>query len=267
MFNKRISLIFFNIPLLCFGMLIFLFSSCVTQHKLEYLQPQRSLSQEYPNSGFQDYKLKPNDELYIQITSLDDAAATISSSSSPTSSMLMSGISPYGASLMSHTIDKDGYLELPVIGKIQVKDKTLTQVASLIKEALVNVLNQPIVSVKLVNTYISVLGEVRTPGHFIDSEDKLSIFDAIGMAGDITDYGNRKKVILIRNENGNNVRREINLLKSNILASDYYYVRPGDIIYVKPMRSKFWGFREFPIGTILSAITTAILILNSPKIR
>jgi polysaccharide biosynthesis/export protein len=255
----KISIVFLN-NALYLGFLIFFLSSCVVHHEVEYLQQKKQLSSEYPNTGLKDYKLKPKDELYIQISSLDEAAATISSSTS--SSSLMGGMNPYGASLLSHTIDKEGFLELPVIGKIQVKDKTIGEATAMIKEALIHVLSQPVVSVKLVNTYISVLGEVKTPGHFVFSEDKLTVFDAIGLAGDITDYGNRKSIILIRNENGINVRKELNLLNSEVLASEYYYIRPGDIIYIKPLRSKFWGFKEFPFATLLTGVTTAVLVLN-----
>lgn len=245
-------------PLSLLVLLLFVLSSCVTQRKLEYVR-QHSNFKEYSNSGLEEYKLKPKDELYIQISSLDEGSATITSNSRSEST---GGLNAYGAALLSHVVDKDGFLELPVVGKIQVKDKTLIQTKAMIKEALANVLNQPVVSVKLVNTFISVLGEVRLPGHYVYSEDKLTIFDALGLAGDITDYGNRKKVILIRNEEGKNVLKELNLLKPDILTSNDYYVRPGDIIYVKPMRGRFWGFKEFPFGVVLSAVTTSVLIIN-----
>ena len=252
-----------NVVLPCFILFVFLFSSCASQRKLEYLQQPSSFEKEYPNAGLQDYKLKPKDELYVQISSLDEATATISASAS--SSRETSGMSPYGASLMAHSIDNEGYVILPVIGKILVKDKTLAQVTSLIQESLVGVLSHPDVTVKLVNAYISILGEVKTPGHFVYSEDKLSVFDALGLAGDITEFGNRKYVILVRNENGKNVRRELNLLKSDILTSDYYYLRPGDILYIKPRKSKFWGFNQFPFSTLLTAITTTIVVLQYQK--
>ena len=82
----------------------------------------------------------------------------------------------------------------------------------------------------------------------------------LGLAGDITDYGNRKKVILVRNENGENIRINLNLTNSDILTSDYYYLRPNDIVYVKPLKEKFWGLRTFPWGVFFSAITTGLLI-------
>jgi polysaccharide export outer membrane protein len=206
-----------------------------------------------------DYRLKPNDELYIQITSLDEAAANVFSTGKE-QTYYVGTMQPYGASLMSYSIDKDGYLLLPVIGKVLVKDKTLAEVSVILKDSLNHILNQPIVTIKLVNRYVSVLGEVKNPGHFSYSQDKLTIYDALGLAGDITDYGNRNKVILIRNANGENIRINVDITKSDILVSDYYNLRPNDIVYVKPLRNKFWGMRQFPFEILFSGLTTALLI-------
>jgi polysaccharide export outer membrane protein len=172
---------------------------------------------------------------------------------------------PYGASLLSYSVDKDGYLFLSVVGKILVKDKTLSEVSAILKESLKGILNQPNVSVKLVNRYVTVLGEVNRPGNFAYSKDKLTVFDALGLAGDIGDYGNRKKVILIRNAEGQNIRINLDLNKAEILSSEYYYLRPNDILYVKPLREKFWGLRQFPYAIILSTLTTGLLIYSIVK--
>lgn len=236
---------------------LFILNSCVTQRQIEYLQ--KSGKNEYPAFNNADYKLKAADELYIQISSQDDVASNIFSN---TGSQNLGNMNAFGASLMSHTIDKDGFLELPVIGRVQAKDRTIAELTGQIKENLSNVLNQPIVSIKLVNRYISVLGEVKSPGHYVYSQEKLSILDAVGLAGDITDYGNRKSVLLVRNVNNINIRQELNLLDSEILASSYYYLRPGDIVYVKPMQNKFWGLRQFPFSVFLTSISTTILVLN-----
>ena len=118
------------------------------------------------------------------------------------------------------------------------------------------------VSVKLVTRYVSVLGEVRNPGRFSYPQDKFTILDALSLAGDITDYGNRKEVILTRNENGMNMRIVVDLSKSEILNSDYYYIRPNDIVYVKPLRKKFWDVRLFPWGAIINVLTAAILLFT-----
>ena len=237
-----------------------LLTSCVTHRDLAYLQDKNNNMKAFKEAELPDYRLKPNDELYIQISSLDEAAANVFSKSGQ--DLNIGYIQPYGASLLSHSIDKQGYLFLPLIGKILVKDKTISEVNVILKDSLNHILNQPLVSVKLVNRYISVLGEVKNPGHFSYSQDKLTIYDALGLAGDIADYGNRSKVILIRNEKGENIRINVNLSKSEILASDYYYLRPNDIVYVTPLRKKFWGLSQFPYGVILSALTTGLLIYN-----
>jgi polysaccharide export outer membrane protein len=106
------------------------------------------------------------------------------------------------------------------------------------------------------------LGEVKNPGHFSYSQDKLTIYDALGFAGDITDYGNRNKVILIRNINGENIRINVDITNSDILASDYYNLRPNDIVYVKPLRNKFWGMRQFPFTILFDTLTTALLFYS-----
>jgi polysaccharide export outer membrane protein len=247
-------------PLLIAFVVLVAFSSCVTQRKVEYLRDSDKNIKSFKEAELGDYKLKPNDELYIQINSLDEAAANVFSNEKQ--ELYLGSIQPYGASLISYTIDKQGYLLLPVIGKILVKDKTLSQVSQALKDSLNHILNQPIVSVKLVNRYVSVLGEVRNPGHFAFSQEKLTIYDALGLAGDITEYGNRNNVILIRNTDGDNLRINVDLTRSDILASEYYNLRPNDIVYVKPLRNKFWGMREFPFGILFSTLTTGLLIYN-----
>jgi polysaccharide export outer membrane protein len=238
-------------------------SSCVTQRRVEYLQDNNKNVKSFKEADFSDYKLKPNDEMYIQINSLDEAAANVFSNTRQ--DYYLGSIQPYSASLMSYSIDKDGYLLLPVIGKILVRDKTITEVSTILKDSLNHILNQPIVTVKLVTRYVSVLGEVRNPGHFPYAQDKLTIYDALGLAGDITDYGNRDNVILIRNINGENIRINVDITKSDILASDYYNLRPNDIVYVKPLRNKFWGMRQFPFNILLTTLTTAILFYSVLK--
>lgn len=249
----------FQLASTTFISLMLLMTSCIVQKNLEYLQDDNETIKAFDEADFPDYILKPNDELYIQISSLDDAAAGVFSSSP---SYYVGTMQPYGASLLSYAIDKDGFLSLPVIGLIHAQDRTLSEVAGVIKDSLTHILNQPIVSVKLVNRYVSVLGEVSFPGQFPYAQDKLSVYDALALAGDITIYGNRNEVILIRNENGENIRVNIDLNDSNILASDYYHLRPNDMIYVKPMKQRFWGLDQFPYAVILSTITTALLVFS-----
>jgi polysaccharide biosynthesis/export protein len=256
---------FRNFSLVFSGISLFILSSCISQREVEYLQDSDKTIKAFREAENQDYRLKPDDELYIQINSLDDASANVFSNSNSQQSSYMGSIQPYGASLVSYAINKEGFLLLPLIGNIFVKDKTVPQVSEILKDSLRNILNQPIVSVKLVNRFVSVLGEVRNPGHFPFSQEKLTVYDALGLAGDITDYGNRNEVILTRNENGKNIRINLDLTRSDILASNFYYLRPNDIVYVKPLTKKFWGMREFPFNILLTSISTALLIYTVVK--
>ncbi len=253
------KILFFSLTTLC------ILSSCVTQREVEYLQDKNKGNQSFSDPQTEEYRIKPADELYIQISSLDEASANIFTGSNLQQTYYMGSVQPYGASLISYTVDKEGYIHLPVIGSLLVKDKTLTQVGEMIRTALVNVLNQPLVNIKLVNRYVAVLGEVKNPGHYVFPKNKLTIFEAIGMAGDITDYGNRKEVIVVRNENGKNTSHSLNLTKSEILTSEFYYLHPNDMVYVKPMNKKYWGLRQFPFTVVLSILTTTVLYYNAFK--
>jgi len=259
---KRHRILLYNYVL---GLILIHLTSCVTQKNVEILQDDESVSKSYTETNIEDYHIKPFDELYIEISSLDEAAATVFTSSASQQFSSQGSIQPYGASLVSYTVDKTGQLLLPLIGQIQVKDKTIPQAIEIIKDSLYNILNQPIVKMKLVNRFVSVLGEVRNPGHFAYSQEKLTIFDALGIAGDINEYGNRREVLLARNENGKNARIILDLTNPDILSSKYYIIKPNDLVYVKPLRKKFWGMREFPFAITLSAISTAILLYNVVK--
>ncbi len=241
-------------------------TSCVMQRNVEYIRDNTTEIKTFPEPGIEDYRLKPNDELYIQITSLDDATTNVFTASG-NQQLFMGSIDPFGASLISHTIDKDGNIILPVLGQLNVMGKTTSEVGSIITQALTNVLSEPMVSVKLVNRYVSILGEVRVPGHYPYTKNKFSVYDAISMAGDISEYGNRREVVIIRNEDGVNKRVTLDLTDSDILTSEYYYILPNDMVYVKPMNRKFWGLNQFPYSVVLSTVTTALLIYTviNPK--
>lgn len=242
---------------------ILLFSSCVSQRNVEYLRDKSNQEGDiktFADAKIPDYKLKPKDELFIQIKSLDDPSTNVFQQLGVQESGNISYIQPYGASLMSYSVDKAGYIQLPVLGNIHVEDKSVPEVNAILQDSLEHILSNPTVTVKLVNRYVSVLGEVQNPGHFSYSQEKLTVFDALGLAGDITEYGDRNEVILARNENGKNLRINIDLTSSELMESEYYYIRPNDMVYVKPMRKKFWGMRQFPFEILLSSLSTAVLL-------
>jgi polysaccharide export outer membrane protein len=240
-----------------------LFSSCVSHRNLEYLRDKENKKEviiSYAEAKIPDYKLKPNDELNINIKSLDDPATNVFQTLGNQQGSFGGYTTPYSASLTSYMIDRSGFIQLPVIGNMYVKDKTIPEVISMLQDSINNILSSPTVTIKLINRYVSVLGEVARPGNFSYAYEKLNVFDALGLAGDITTYGDRNDVTLVRNENGKNIRIKIDLTSADLMASEYYYLRPNDMIYVKPMQKKFWGLAQFPWTVLLSTISTVILI-------
>lgn len=248
LFNTQKLLLSFLAP-------VFITFSCVTQRNLEYLRDKQKTPVAYNEASFIDYKLKFNDALYIQINSIDDEASNVFAQGTG-----MQSLEPYGAYMNSYTVDMEGFVQLPVIGKINVLGKTTSEVNEMIRDSVINILSLPTVTVRLVNRYVSVLGEVRNPGHFVYSQDRFTIYNAIGLAGDINDYGNRREIVLTRNENGENIKINLDLTRADILSSPYYFIQPNDLIYVSPLRKRFWGMREFPFTIIISAITTALVV-------
>jgi len=244
---------------------LLLFTGCVTQKEIEYMQGSDRTTKSFTEAVVPDYRLQPNDELYIKVNSLDDPTSNIFSTASGQQSTGNESLSPYGASLLSYAIDKDGYLQLPLVGNIFVKDKTTSEVSALLVDSLSHILSQPIVKVKLVNRYVSVLGFVKSPGHYPYAQDKLTIYDALGLAGDMTIFANRKDVLLTRNESGKNNLIKIDLTNPDILASKYYYIRPNDVIYVKPLKKRVWGISEFPFGIFLSSVSLALVVYSIVK--
>lgn len=260
--NRKIQ--FSSLPLfrkvIFYVLLIFsiLLNSCVVQHDLEYMKAKKESPVASYEPEFSEYHLQPNDALYIQISSLDDIASNVFAQSAGQ----QPNLDPYSAYMSSYTIDQNGYVQLPVIGKIHASGRTTLEVVDLIKDSVENILSLPVITVKLVNQYVSVLGAVRNPGHYVFSQEEFTIFNALGLAGDITIYGNRKEVMITRNENGKVFTMNFDLTSPEILSSKYYYIQPNDMIYVKSMNKRFWGMEQFPFVLILTTITTGLLIYS-----
>lgn len=243
------------------GLLAILFPSCVTHQDLVYMQGKYDELQTYDDFDLPDYRLKPQDDLYIQINSLDDPSTNVFSVAEPGGGGY--NLTPYSAALLSYKITKEGYLQLPVIGNLIVAGKTTNEVQIMIQDSLENVLSKPTVTVKLANRFVTVLGEVNLPGHYSYSEEKLTIYQALGLAGDITDFGNRKEVSITRNEDTINKVVTVDLTDPGIASSEYLYVRPNDLIYVKPLRKRFWDLSTFPYTFLIAAISTGILVFTA----
>ena len=144
-----------------------------------------------------------------------------------------------GASAIGYTVEADGKINLPLIGKVKAEGLKRVELEVILTELLKDYTKNPIVSVKFLNYSFSVLGEVGNPGKFIMPTEKMSLLEAISMAGDLTVLSKRENILVIREENGNRTTGRLNLLSKDIFKSPYFYIKTNDLIYVEPVNSKF----------------------------
>jgi polysaccharide biosynthesis/export protein len=245
---------------LLFLIVIFLLDACIPQTRLQYLQDpvlEKNIYELYEKNVV---RIKPNDELYIRVSSFDDVAFNFFNTQANANYMTYSN--DVSISLISFIVNDSGYINFPILGQVQIADLTIDEATEKLRSMLSEYFNQPTIIMKLVNKRINVLGEVEQAGSYMYTKDRINIFEAISMAGDATVHGNLKNVYLIRANNDSIMKTQLDLTKDIILTSEYYYVQPNDIIYIKPRTSITWNVISVPISLLLSTVTTALLILN-----
>ena len=253
-------------PIVWIGIIALLFSSCVPQKKMLYLQATDSADtlKSYVNDRKIDYRIQPGDNLYIRVVTLDETTTMLLNPLTGGGSTRSGAIGGNDASiyLQSYTVNEAGYLDFPMTGEIFVRNMNVDEIRDAIKEKLNEYLKELVVIVKLVNFNITLLGEVRAPGIYKIYQTDINIFEALSMGRDLTDFANRNKVAIIRQTKTGSSIHYIDLTKKDILASDFYYLKPNDIIYALPVKGKQFTFANFPYGVVFGFISTTILLLN-----
>lgn len=252
MYNKIVSVV-----------VILLFTSCVSNKKSIYLRGK--LTQELKDietldkEMIRNYKIKPNDNLYIRVNSLDERSSDFLNNQSGETTQIQGAMA---ASLIGYRVEHDGSIYFPYIGKVNVANLTIEQVREKIQLVVSKYIEESSVTVKLLNDNITVIGEVKAPGRFLLYDEQINLLEAVSMAGDMTDFANKKNVRLIRKNGDEYQMIEINTLKDDLILSPYFYVKPGDIIYVEPRHLKAVSLSNISIGMALTFLNTALLIFT-----
>jgi polysaccharide export outer membrane protein len=242
----------------------FFLTGCVTNKKLTYIQYRGVKNDIIQPVAPADYKLMPYDNIFIRVVTPDPQWSAMFNTM-PVATYSIS-VTEQSADLVSYPIDGDGYILLPYAGKIKVAGKTLAMVTDDVEKVLKSYVADAAVTVKMVNNYVSLIGEVQRPGRYPIYKERMNIFQALAMAGDLTQFSNRQKIQLIRQTPEGNLVKEFNLNDRSIMASEYFYVMPNDVIYARPMKGKFFQMSAFPYSVLLSTITTFILLWNVMKL-
>jgi len=214
----------------------------------------------FANERLIDYRIQPGDNLYIRVVTLDETTNLLLNP-------LVSGNGNVGGNdasiyLQSFTVNEAGYLEFPMIGEIFVRNMNVDEIRDAITEQLAEYLKELVVVVKLVNFNITLLGEVTIPGTYKIYQTNINLFEAISLARDLTDFANRNKIAVIRQTKAGSSVNYVDITNKDILASDFYYLKPNDIIYAQPVKGKQFTFANFPYGVVFGFISTTILLLS-----
>lgn len=219
-----------------------LLSSCGTSKEVVYFQDLKPGESEIKLPEVQTITVQPEDKISIIVNSRDPQLTDLFNLpivSRQLGQSLRTGGNTTGSSqgISGYTVDAEGNIDFPVIGKIHVAGMKREEIAKFIKDKLIadNLVKDPVVTVEFMNLCVSVLGEVNNPGRFNIDRDRLTVLDALSLAGDLTIYGNRYKVLVLRQEGDTQRVYGINLTSGeHLYSSPAYYLQQNDVVYVEP---------------------------------
>tara|TARA_R110001606_G_scaffold152476_1_gene293190 strand:- start:527 stop:1351 length:825 start_codon:yes stop_codon:yes gene_type:complete len=259
--QKKINMNSNSIKVILAFFFLTLFYNCVSKKDIVYFQfdeiDQSKVSNKYVTF------FKPDDLLEITISAKDVDAVrpfNLSAVTYSTSSNSAIGV----AQKQTYLIDADGEVEIPILGKIKLGGLTRENGIALLKDKLSpDYIINPHINIRIVNFKISVLGDVTMPGNYVIPNERITIIDAIGLAGDLNISGNRKNVLVIREENGMKVKYRINLLSNDTFISPVYYLQQNDVVVVEQNLAKMQTASSNSTTTLFISLTAVLVgLLN-----
>ncbi len=243
--------------------LIFFISACNSTKKLVYfdnIQDSVIKLKAQPIEAI----IQRNDLISIAVNSLNPEATAIFNAPNESTPNANNATANDNTLTVGYLVNPNGDIQFPVLGAIHVEGLTKSQLTALLIKQLTDkkLLIDPIVTIRHLNFRVSVLGEVTTPGVYTIPNEKISILEALGLAGDITIYGKKDNVLIIRQStNGEKIIKRINLKSSEILSSPYYYLQSNDVIYVEPSTDRVAKEKSLMLLPIVLSLTTLLIVI------
>ncbi|HEX5150788.1 MAG TPA: polysaccharide biosynthesis/export family protein [Parafilimonas sp.] len=257
----------FSTVLICFFFCAIL-SSCASYKNVAYFKdfPDTAKRTSVETSSFKSPVIKPDDLLSITIQTVDPDVSAVLNSANSVMQTTSATTTSQQQTLPGYLVDKNGEVELPFVGKMKLEGYTTVEARDAIREAMLKYVKNPIVNVKFNNFKVTVLGEVLKPATYIMPTEKVTVFDALGQAGDLTIYARRENILVIRDSLDNKKNMvHLNLNSKDIMSSPYFYLQPNDVVYVEPNESKARStdaVRNRNI-TILASVLSILIIVAS----
>lgn len=248
-------------------------SSCVTARKVNYMQePDKYIPHYADTLSFEDYELRIGDRLYVYVYSLDEKVMQMYNSGGGNGSSMrqqMSNGTTYGSyDLYTYLIDDEGYIDFPTIGKVFVRGMTTRQVKVRLEEELSTLLKEVpgystvSVEVNIVNRSFSVIG--AQSGRYMINKEKMTIFEALAMAGDLGEFNSRKEIKLVREKNGVTTIKTFDARSKDLVNSEYYYIEPNDIIYIRKIPGYSFGINSAAtvVGVTAATLSFGVFVYS-----
>ena len=230
-----------RLPFVFFLVLLLGTSSCVSYRELvnfEDINAQQELVEDIDNAL--ELRIQPRDLLRIQVLGTDpEAIAPFNDVAGGGGGGGLGQANNQNLQLLTgYLVDEDGFIDIPLLGRIEAAGQTVESLQFLIRGRLEQYLVDPVVNVRYLNFKVTVLGEVTVPGVITLPNSRVTILEAIGLAGDLTDYADRNSILVVREQDGRRSFQRLNLQNDDVFTSDYYYLKQNDMIYVEPIRAR-----------------------------
>lgn len=235
--------------------------SCATKKEIIYFQDSDSLNNTEIQKAFEPI-IEPNDILHISISSFDDSLVAPFNKEK----FAENNANADNLALQGYLVNSEGNINFPVLGAIAVAGKSRSEIENLLRTKLMEYITDVVVDVRILNFKVTILGEVANPGVYTIRNERVTVPEALGLAGDLTDDGNRNNISIIREENGKRIVTKLDLTTSDVFTSNFFFLKQNDVIYVEPsLRGvKKSGFIP-DIPALLSLVTvvlSAVIIIT-----
>lgn len=253
---------------LLFIALLAFVTSCKSGNQLTYFQnlPVEDIIM-LNDSGSYSLRIVPDDELLITVTSL--SAEATSMFNLPMVNLATRGDQQVtgNVAMQTYIVDSEGDIRFPRLGKLHVAGLTTTELTDMLIERISSEVESPMVRVEIINFAINVMGEVKQPGRYILKKEGTTVLDALAMAGDLTEFGQRENVLLIRREGDKTIYHRFNLQDANSMNSPYFYLKQNDVVYVEPDKAlagnaKYNTNNSFKLS-VISTVVSAVSVIAS----
>ncbi|RPD44964.1 polysaccharide export protein [Hymenobacter sediminis] len=245
--------------------ILLVMSGCISQKTLPYLQGT-NYSTKTPvlaENNRQPYRIQPGDVLSIRVQSVQPQLNDIFNTYD--SKAVFSG-DPGNLYLTGYSVDEFGNINLPTVGRLKMQGLTVDEAQALTQQQVTKFVRDANVLVKLISFKITVLGEVRNPGRYFVYNAQCTVLEGLGLAGDLTEFGNRQNVKLIRQTAKGSEVVLLNLADPNLLRSPYFFLLPNDALYVEPMKARTDRGNANNLALVFAGISAVVLVLNYLKV-